>query len=186
MSGRLVPWKGHHTFLRAFARASGGFQDVEAWVVGGGDDAYAAALEQEATRLGIRDRVRFWGHRQNAAELVRQCDVAMHCSEREPFGLVIPEAMACGVPVIASDVQGPREIIRPGETGFLAPAGDAEAFTVALRRLLGDGDLRRRIGEAGRAEAVRRFRARANTAAFEDLLFGAANRRLTAALPQRP
>ena len=121
ISGRLVPWKGHHTFLRAFAEAADHFPDAEAWIVGGGDEAYAAVLEREAARLRVRERVRFWGHRQDAMELVRQCDVAMLCSEREPFGLVIIEGMACGIPVIASDVQGPREIIRPGETGSLPP-----------------------------------------------------------------
>ena len=154
-SGRLVPWKGQRTFLQAFALACAGHPEAEAWLIGGGDATYEAALREEARRLGIQDRTRFLGHRDDVRELVRQCDVAVHCSEREPFGLVIIEAMACGLPVIAADVQGPREIIRPGETGFLAPAGDAGAFAAVLRRLLEDGELRRRVGEAGARRGVR-------------------------------
>jgi glycosyltransferase involved in cell wall biosynthesis len=171
LSGRLVPWKGHATFLRAFAQASGGFPEAEAWIVGGGDPDYQRSLEDEASRLGVRDRVRFWGHRDDVRDLVRQCDVAVHCSDREPFGLVIIEAMASGLPVLASDVEGPPEIICHGKTGFLAPPGDVSAFADVLRRLLADGELRRRIGEAGRAEVINRFRALENTAALEDVLF---------------
>jgi glycosyltransferase involved in cell wall biosynthesis len=171
LSGRLVPWKGQRTFLSAFARVAADFPQAEAWIVGGGDPAYADELAQQAEQLGIGPRVRFWGHRTDAVDLVRRCDIAVHCSQREPFGLVLIEAMACGVPVVAADVQGPREILRHGETGFLIDPANPAAYAATLSALLSDAALRQRIGSAGREAASQRFRVRTNTHELEDVLF---------------
>jgi glycosyltransferase involved in cell wall biosynthesis len=176
ISGRLVPWKGHLTFLQAFARVATLVPNAEAWIVGGAAAPYQAFLEQEAQRLGIGHRTRFWGHRSDVAELVRQCDIAVHCSEREPFGLVIIEAMSAGLPVIAAAVQGPREIIHHGETGYLVTPGDVEAYAQYMVRLLRDPDCRRQIGQAARRETAVRFRDSANVPELERLLLGGASR----------
>jgi glycosyltransferase involved in cell wall biosynthesis len=189
ISGRLVPDKRHRLFLQVFAQVAADFPDAEAWVVGGGAPEYLAELEQEADRLSIRGRTKFWGHCPDAIKLVKQCDVAVLCSEREPFGLVVIEAMAAGIPVIASDVQGPREILRNGETGYLIGPSDPSAYAAALAALLANADLRRRIGEAGREVASARFRVRTNTTELERLLFSEARAtdagasRLTRATP---
>lgn len=170
MSGRLVPWKGQSIFLRAFASAVSGSAKVEAWIIGDGDPDYRRALEEEAVRLQIAPRVRFFGHRDDVQDLLRAGDIAIHCSEREPFGLVLIEAMACGLPLIASDVHGPREIVRHGETGYLVPPGDVAGFARYLRLLIEQPELRCQLGEMGRREAAVRFRAAANVPALERLV----------------
>jgi len=171
ISGRLVPYKRHRLFLEAFARVAERLPDVEAWVVGGGAAEYVAELKQVADRLNIAQRTKFWGHCPDPIDLVRQCDVAVLSSEREPFGLVVIEAMAAGIPVVASAVQGPREILLDGETGYLIDSSDPSAYAAALAKLLADPDLRRRVGDAGRTAAFERFRVSANTAELEHLLF---------------
>ena len=80
-------------------------------------------------------------------------DVIVHASDREPFGIVIVEAMALGKPVIAGDAAGPTEIITDGVDGFLSPYGDAAALGCALRRLLDDPALAQRLGAAARLRA---------------------------------
>src|SRR5262249_10793443 len=102
--GRLAPWKGQHLFLEAFARA---FPDSEerAVVVGGAlfDEVdYEHGLQRTARRLGIAGRVEFRGHRPDVWEELARLDVLVHASiTPEPFGQVILEGMAAGVPVIA-------------------------------------------------------------------------------------
>ena len=78
-------------------------------------------------------------------------------SRREGFGIVCAEAMAYGRPVVAGDVGGLRDLVVHEETGLLVPPGDVEALRTALHRLLGDADLRRRFGEAGRARIAEHF-----------------------------
>jgi glycosyltransferase involved in cell wall biosynthesis len=91
----------------------------------------------------------------------------------EPMGLVAVEAMLAGRPVVASDVGGLRDLIRPGVTGLVVPPGDPSALAAALDRLLDDPDARRRMGEAGRRHA-RQFEAAVLTPrvveVFEDAL----------------
>jgi glycosyltransferase involved in cell wall biosynthesis len=172
MSGRLVPWKGHMTFLRAFMQVSQRMPDLEACIVGGGDDDYRRTLEVEATRLGIGDRTRFLGHLDDTRGLLGASDIAVHCSDREPFGLVLIEAMASGLPVVASDVDGPREIIRHGVNGLLVPPRDVEGFASAIEQILSLPDRGRHMGKAGLETVTARFRAAVNVPAMEGYLFG--------------
>jgi glycosyltransferase involved in cell wall biosynthesis len=91
-----------------------------------------------------------WPH-QAVMEAWRRCSIALTPSIwPEPFGIVAIEAMACGRPVIASDIGGLRDIVIDGETGLRVPPGDASALRQAIERLLADPDLRRQFGEAGR------------------------------------
>ena len=156
--GRLAPWKGQHLFLEAFARA---FPrgDERAVVVGQalfGEDAYGLSLGEVAQRLGIADRVEFRGFRENVwAELAR-LDVLVHASiTPEPFGQVVLEGMAAGVPVVAARAAGPAEILDDGRTGILYQPNDAAALAASMRRLL-DPRLRDRLSTAAREE-VRRY-----------------------------
>jgi glycosyltransferase involved in cell wall biosynthesis len=168
MSGRLVPWKGHVTFLQAVSKVLEAGKQLDAVIVGGGPDDYRRTLEELACRLGIKDRVSFLGHRADVRKLLCECDVAVHCSEREPFGLVVIEAMACGLPVIASDVEGPREILQDGVTGFLVPPGNADGYARVLGRLLADPALRAAVGRAAKEAAARRFCSETNVQLLEE------------------
>lgn len=171
-SGRLVPWKGQRVLLDALAHLdASGATAWEAWFIGGGDDAYREALEAVAAANGLSDRVRFFGHVSNPRELVGRSDVLVHASEREPFGLVIAEAMGLGVPVVASDTAGPREIVRPGETGWLVRVGDAEALAERLATLMRDADTRAAVAARARDEVWTRYRAGRCIPDLEGLVF---------------
>jgi glycosyltransferase involved in cell wall biosynthesis len=108
--------------------------------------------------------------------LYERAAVVVCPSRREGFGVVCAEAMAHGRPVVATAVGGLRDLVVDGETGLLVPPGDVPALRAALERLLGDGELRRRLGEAGRRRAREAFsweRATAQTVrAYEDALAG--------------
>ena len=110
--------------------------------------------------MGIADAVEFVSGvtTDRIVELYAQAEVACVPSLYEGFSLPAVEAMACGVPVVGTTGGAVPEVIgRDGETGLLVPPGDPEAFAAALRRALGDPDLRARIGAAGRARALSTF-----------------------------
>jgi len=154
---RLDAWKGVDVFLRAAAELRSAAPEARFVVVGGsvtGQEAHARELERLTSELGLGDRVRFAGWRYGPAEMpdvIRELSVlALPSREPEPFGLVLLEATACGVPVVATDRGGPREIVVAGETGLLVPAGDAPALAEAVGRLLADPGRARQMGAAGR------------------------------------
>jgi glycosyltransferase involved in cell wall biosynthesis len=170
MCGRLVPWKGQLTFIRAFARIAPSFPQLEGWIAGDGDADYRTALEAEVLALNLHGRIKFLGHQSDVRGLLRQSDISVHCSEREPFGLVLAEAMATGVPMIAADVEGPREIIDPGKTGLLVAPGDVDGYASAMDQLIRDRALRESLAINAYADASARFRASMNVAALEGLM----------------
>jgi L-malate glycosyltransferase len=124
-------------------------------LVGDGPDRPEAAFEAES--LGIADRVVFLGKQDSVAELLTCADLFLLPSASESFGLVALEAMAAGVPVIASDTGGLPEVVLNGETGFLAPVGDVEAMADAGVAVLADPRAWTRVSEAARARATERF-----------------------------
>jgi glycosyltransferase involved in cell wall biosynthesis len=157
MIGRLTEWKGQDVFLRAFARVFRG-ANVLAVLVGSplfGEEAYEASLHQLVEELDIGDQVEFRGFRDNVWQELREMDVLVHSSVRpEPFGQVVLEGMAAGVPVVAANAGGPAELITDGVDGFLTRPGDAADLARALREVAIDRDLRRRIGAAGKARSL--------------------------------
>lgn len=157
--GRLAPWKGQDVFLRAFAS---GVPDpeVRAVVVGSaifGEADYAAQLRELAARLGVADRVEFTGFRQDVLAEFRELDLLVHASVlTEPFGTVVFEAMAAGLPVIAARSGGVAEYVEHGRHGLLHTPGDSHDLAVMLRLALDDQDLRARLAATGR-EMTRAF-----------------------------
>jgi glycosyltransferase involved in cell wall biosynthesis len=150
--GRLSPWKGQDIFLRAFAYAFPA-GDERALLVGSalfGEDQYADELSALAHELGIADRVELRGHRPDVWRELAGIDVLVHSSViPEPFGQVILEGMAAGVPVIAADAGGPGEILQDNETGVLYRPGDVTALADAMLRLR-DRELRQRLSAQAR------------------------------------
>ncbi|TCV54097.1 glycosyltransferase family 4 protein [Agrobacterium tumefaciens] len=155
--GRLSEWKGQHVFLEAIAAMEG----VQAVIVGGalfGQEAYEARIREQASRLGLDDRVRFLGFRSDVPELMAAMDAVAHTSiVAEPFGRVVVEAMMCGRPVVATRGGGVSEIIRDGETGLLVPPGEPSALAAALGRVLSDPALAERLAQKGREDVSQRF-----------------------------
>jgi len=150
--GRLAPWKGQDLFLRAFA-LSFPDGDARARIVGGalfGEDDWAQSLKELAAALGIEERVDFVGFTDDVNAEYARLDVFVHASViPEPFGQVVFEAMAAGVPVVVPDAGGPGEVVTHEEDGLLYPMGDVPALGVSICRLAADRDLRNRLGRVG-------------------------------------
>ncbi len=154
---RLVPEKAQDVMIRAFAGAVAEGRPGRLVLVGDGpcrDD-----LEGLAARLGLRGRVQFLGFRRDVPALLRAMDVFLLSSRMEGMALTLIEAMASGLPVIATDVGGSREVVADEVTGRIVPPGDADALARALRALLAGPALRLAIGSAGRRVAEARFSA---------------------------
>jgi glycosyltransferase involved in cell wall biosynthesis len=151
--GALETRKGHDVLLRAVARLAD--PTIVVWCAG--DGAERAALEAQRGALGLADRVRFLGRVDDVAELLAGADVCVMPSRHEGLGVAALEAMAAGLPVVASRVGGLPEAIVDGETGCLVPPDDADALAGALARLVADRELRCALGAAGAARARARF-----------------------------
>jgi glycosyltransferase involved in cell wall biosynthesis len=159
--GQIAPWKGQHIFLGAAARLAADFPDAYFAVIGGplyGAHSYRAELVEQARRAGLGSRVRFVGQLDDAASAMETFDVLVHTPvEAEPFGRVIVEAMARGVPVVASRAGGITEIMEDGREGFLTEVGAADEVAAALAFLLDDPLTAAALGAQGRETYERRF-----------------------------
>ena len=152
--GRLEPVKNQGLLLDALAALPPRHAPV-LWLVGDGPSR--ARYRQQARRLGLADRVKFLGYRYDIPELVAAADVAVLTSTKEGIPRALMEAMAVGVPVVATDVKGSREVVIDGETGFLVPLGDPQALAERLSQLLDSPELRRDLGARGVEHARRHF-----------------------------
>jgi glycosyltransferase involved in cell wall biosynthesis len=157
MVGNIRAWKGQREVIAALrllpatvlARLRLCFAGATASV----DTQYAAELREEIAAGALGDCVSFLGSRTDVADLYRAADIAVHASTTpEPFGLVVPEAMALNCAVIAASSGGPAEVITPG-TGFLCDPSTPEEYARALEQLVRDDSLRRSIAAAGPARA---------------------------------
>ncbi len=148
--GRLVRQKRFDLLIRAFAevrkREAGRVRLV---IVGDGPER--RSLQALASALGIADSTDLIGHQDNPYSWLKRAAVFVLSSDYEGFPNVVLEAMACGVPVVATDCpSGPNEIITDGIDGILVPAGDSMAMAAAIRDLLGDEERRMRHAAAAR------------------------------------
>jgi glycosyltransferase involved in cell wall biosynthesis len=153
--GRMTPQKGQDVLLRAFSEVLRARPESRLVLVG--DGAQRREYEELAGRLGLGSAVRFLGVRADVPDILKAADVLALPSRHEGFGLVLTEALACSLPVVATRTGPVPEIVRDGETGRLFPPGDAAALAGALDGLLGDAAGRRRMGEKARADAEARF-----------------------------
>ena len=159
--GRLARDKGFATAIEALARLE---SDARLLVLGSGPER--ALLEQTARRTGVSDRVDFLGSKPRA-EVVHHLaasDVFVFPTERDEAAPLVPlEAMAAGLPVVASDIGGGAELIESGKNGLLVPPASVDSLARAIDSLLADDALRRRMGEAARERIVERYTIEAMT-----------------------
>ncbi|MGQ0637367.1 MAG: glycosyltransferase [Planctomycetaceae bacterium] len=146
--GRLAPQKRVHDLIWAFELLRVLRGDVVFLIVGEGPER--ERLETFAQNVKIADRVRFLGHRSDVSTLLPACDLFWLASDYEGLSNSVMEAMAAGVPVVASDIPPNRELVQQGTTGYLAPVGDRVAFAQYAEKLLLDALLASRLGAAGR------------------------------------
>jgi N-acetyl-alpha-D-glucosaminyl L-malate synthase BshA len=122
-----------------------------------GDGPDRAGVEARARSQGLEPRVRFLGRQDDLVPLLQHCDVFLLPSETESFGVAALEAMACGVPVVASDVGGLPDLVDGDEGGHLVPCGDVDGMARAVLSLLAPGERREQAGHHARARAVTHF-----------------------------
>ena len=149
--GRFAYPKDYATLVEALARIDA---DYRASFVGEGPDRAAVAAD---VRRRVAGRVEFLGARRDVPELLAAADLFVLSSRSEGLPISVLEAMAAGLPVVATNVGGVSELVVDGETGFLVPPADPRALAEAVGRLLRDPHLRHRFGAAGRRRAERRF-----------------------------
>ena len=166
--------KGLTTFLDAAAQIARRNPDVNFLIIGRGQDAYVESVRRHAVSLGIADAVHFLGWRADVPALLCKCDVLVIASEQEPFGLTAVEAMALGVPVVATRSGGPEEIIEHGRTGHLVPTNSPESIAQAVTSLLANDELHRAISEAGKASVAAKFSLEAYVGGVEETILQAA------------
>jgi glycosyltransferase involved in cell wall biosynthesis len=164
---QITPWKGQHEAIEALAHVRS--RHPNACLLLAGEEkfvdratrydnrAYRAALEQSIATLGLRDAVRFLGEVDDVPAVMRALDVLLVPSWEEPFGRSVVEAMAMELPVLATEVGGPAEVITSGDDGLLLPPRRPKAWADAAVALLADKPASAAMGASARRTAVARF-----------------------------
>jgi glycosyltransferase involved in cell wall biosynthesis len=152
---RLDPVKDLRMLIEAFHGLLNEHRDIRLLVVGDGPER--EALEQAARALGCVDAVAFMGHRDDARRVLSALDVYVNCSVTEGMSVTILEAMAAGLPVVATRVGGNPELVEDGLSGVLVPSRSASSLRAALESLMGAPAHRSAMGAAGRARLVTEF-----------------------------
>ena len=164
--GRLAPQKGVDILLHALARIPSGWR---LRIVGDGPER--ARLGDLSAALGLAARVKFhgWAQRDDLPALYRSADVFVFPSYDEGMPNVVLEALASGLPVVATRIAGTEQLVAHGANGALVPPGEPAAFAEALAPLIAAPELRRAMGEISRAFAVEQFSWARSAAAYERL-----------------
>jgi glycosyltransferase involved in cell wall biosynthesis len=158
--GQVIPWKGHADFVEAAALVRDRFPNAAFLVVGDSllnSSAFKQALAARMRALDLERTVRFVGFRNDVPDVLSQLTAMVSASWAEPFGRTVMEAMALGVPVVATDAGGTPELIRNGENGLLVPPHDPAALARAIIRLAEDSDVRATVGAGGKATISAQF-----------------------------
>ncbi len=163
----LYPVKGHALLLDAMPRILAEIPNIKVLFIGRGDGAHEKVLREKAKPFG--DSVRFLGYLSNVDEILPAVDVLAVPSLYEGLSLSLCEAMANGIPAVATRVGGNPEVIEDGANGFLIPSNDPDALAEKLGALLKDDLLRRKMGDAARATIEEKFSTRRMIEDYLDL-----------------
>lgn len=169
-------WKSHDILLASAARIVSRMADVHFLLAGDGPER--PSLERLASTLGVAGNIHFLGKVRDIAGLLRATDVVALSSEHEAFPLSLLEAMAAGVPIVATDTGSVAEMIDDGVNGYIVEVGSIDDLTDSITRLLEDPARRREMGRAGRRMAEERFDIETTIDAYEtvfELLVNAAS-----------
>jgi len=174
--GNIREWKGQEYFVKAFLLLSKKYYNMYALVVGGygiEDEQYLKRLENLAVDSVARERLIYTGYREDISDLLRIMDVFVHASIRpEPFGMVILEAMLQKVPVIASNIGGPVEILMNGECGILVPPQNEAAIANAIEKYLNNPSFRNEMVDNAFKRMIKDFDLRKTVKQTEEIFQG--------------
>lgn len=155
---RLAPWKGQHILIKAISKCS---PEVTVILVGDalfGEQDYVQQLHEQVTEMGLENRVKFLGFREDIPQLMASCDLIAHTSTSpEPFGRVIVEAMLCGRPVVAAKAGGAMELVEDGVNGFLVTPGESEELAEVINTCVAETEMIASMADHARAIACQRF-----------------------------
>lgn len=146
----LIPYKGHMDLLHALAGIKAEISGDWVLLAVGRDDGIGGSLKLAADRLGLADKILFLGTRDDVPDILRVSDIGLLCSHEEGFSNAILECMAAGLPMVVTDVGGNAEAVVSGRTGFVVSKCSSADLGLAIVRLIKDGQLRKRMGRAGR------------------------------------
>jgi sugar transferase (PEP-CTERM/EpsH1 system associated) len=152
---RLVPLKNHKFLIDVFKEVRKEFANARLCVIGGGP--VLGDLRNYASRLGLADKAMFLGERIDVPELLSAFDLFVLPSLTEGISMTLLEAMAAGIPVMASDVGGNPEIVENDCTGFLMPVNDTKAWVEGIKRVIVDGGQKEAFSAAGRSRVRVKF-----------------------------
>ncbi len=164
--GRFVELKNHALLLQAFAQLKS-THPLYLWLVGDGE--LRPAMEQRARELGIAERVRFWGVRSDVADILNAADIFTLPSKYEGNPMAVMEAMAAGLPVVASHVGGIPELVEDEHQGLLVPADDQPCLVQGLQALIDNPTKRYQLGKSAVERARKKFDIRQTVQAYEKL-----------------
>jgi glycosyltransferase involved in cell wall biosynthesis len=173
--------KNHRFLVRAFQRAFAGRPDAKLLLVGqgfpGDPENSEPAIASFVREHGLERQVRLLGYRPDVHHVLRALDVFCLVSYKEGLPLSVIEAMASGLPIVATDIEGLRGVVRENVNGMLVAPDDVEALARSLERLASDPALRRRFGAAGRSSARDEYSFARCLSETQDVLSLAARRR---------
>lgn len=164
--GRFAPQKNHELLIQAFARV---YSNYPIYLFLVGDGPLKSQIEHQVRQLGIQQRVRFLGIRTDVPAILNASDIFVLSSRWEGNPMSVMEAMAAGLPVVATAVGGVPELVEHGVSGFLVPSENASLLAEAIQRLVDNPLLRQQMGKAALQRAHEQFDARRMVQAYEAL-----------------
>lgn len=156
--GRIEKGKGQYLVIEAVSQLIRAGKDVKALIVGHAmDEVYLDGLKADVARQNLQESILFTGFTRKAQKVMQLCDTMVLATDRETFGLVLIEAMACSIAVIGTNNGGPLEIIDDGETGLLFEKDSSESLARKIEMLYEDAALKTSLAEAGKRKAEAQF-----------------------------
>ncbi len=158
-AARITPWKGQHHLLEAFGKIAAKYPNIRLLLVGAAifdHDDYEKQLHTRAKELHLADRITFAGFRTDLANVLNAMDIFAYPSvEKDTSPLALLSALACGLPVVAFDIEGVQEVL--GTSGMIVPVRDENKLAAALEVLINDSALREKMKNASREKALEKF-----------------------------
>ncbi len=177
--GRITPWKGQHYLIEAFAHLATQFPNVTLLFVGSplfDRDAYERRLRTMVDEFGLYDRIKFAGYRHDLPNVLAAMDIFAFTSiEKDTSPLALLSAMSSGLPIVAFDIEGVRELINNQDELLCVTVGSTEELECSLAKLISDEHLRGKLGRAARESAERNFNLAKHVSRIESILVKASS-----------